>query len=179
MATDWQMPRAAQTCGACGRSFQPGERFRACLFEQDAGYVRCDYCETCLPQGILPPIGSWCAHVAEEGAKKAPAFDREAIYNFFCRLEDAEEPDKRQFRFVLALLLWRKKALKFERTTDAADGEAWEFSSDAGAARHRVPRPPIDEAQIEQLSRQLESLLAGGGEIDSRASANIPAPNAS
>lgn len=162
MATDWQMPRAGETCSACGQSFRPGERFRACLFEHEAGYGRRDYCIGCQSQELLPPIGSWIARRPLEGSKKAPAFDREAIYSFFCRLADAQEPEKRQFRFVLALLLWRKKAIKFERTSDGADGENWEFSADGGAVRHTVLRPPMDEAQIELLSGQLEALLAGG-----------------
>jgi len=109
------MPRRGEACAACGRDFQPGETIRAYLYEFPEGYERRDYCANCRPPDEPFAIGSWQTRRPQPTAKKTSAFDREAIYRFFEQLEDADTPEKQRLRFVLALLLWRKKVLKFDR----------------------------------------------------------------
>ncbi len=167
MSTDWSMPRRAEQCVGCRRAFDVGEIFQAFLYETDEGYERRDYCLGCRPPEDQTPIGSWKTRRPEPVAKKVQPFDREAIYAFFERLEEAEEPSQIQFRFVLALLLWRKKALKMERTVEEVGREVWEFLTPRTGVRHRVERPELGEEQLERLSGQLEQLLAGQpGELD-------------
>lgn len=167
MSSDWSMPRRAEQCVGCQRRFEIGENFRAYLYETDAGYERRDYCAACTPPEAPAAIGSWKTRRPEPAVKKAQPFDREATYAFFERLEDADEPHEVQFRFVLALLLWRKKVLKLERTVAADGREAWEFAATRTGTPHCVLRPDLDESQLERLSAQLEQLLAGQpGEIE-------------
>lgn len=154
------MPHRADACAACGHGFEIGETFHAHLYRTDAGYARQDYCLNCHPPAAPDALGHWKTRRPEPTARKIQPFDREAIYSFFERLEDAHEPGHLQFRFVLALLLWRKKALKLERTMQGADGEAWEFVAVRTGTPHRVVRPDLDEQQLERLSEQLERLLA-------------------
>ena len=167
MSSDWNMPRRAEECVGCRRVFEIGETFRALLYASDAGYERRDYCLACQPPPEPAPIGSWRTRRPEPTAKKIQPFDREAIYGFFERLENASTLDQIQFRFVLALLLWRKKALKMERTIDEGGREVWEFIAPRSGVLHRIVRPDLDEQQLERLSLQLEQLLAGQpGELD-------------
>jgi hypothetical protein len=163
------MPRRADACAGCEHPFEPGELIQAYLHETGEGYGRRDYCLTCQPPSDPPPLGSWKTRRPEPSARKALRFDPEAIYGLFERLEDAHEPGQVQLRFVLALLLWRKKALRLETTAAAAEGEIWEFTNTKTGAVQRVARPELDEAQLEQLSGQLESLLAGQAEQLDRA----------
>jgi hypothetical protein len=165
--SDWTMPRRAEACCACQHPFAVGETFHACLYESASGFERRDYCTACPPAGDPPPLGSWRTRRPEPAAGRQAPFDREAVYGFFERLEDARGGQPAQFRFVLALLLWRKKVLKLEKTESTEAGEFWEFSVARGAAAHRILRPELDEAQLEQLSMQLEQLLAGQpGELE-------------
>ncbi len=167
MATEWNMPRRTDTCQACTRGFEIGETFQAFLHETDEGYERRDYCQKCIPENPAGAIGSWKARRLAPATKKVLPFDRDAVYAFFELLEDAEASHQVQFRFVLALLLWRKKALKLERTTEQNGRELWDFVTPRTGARHSVERPDLDEAQLEQLSGQLEQLLAGEpGDLD-------------
>ena len=161
MSSEWNMPRRAEQCGRCGRTFESGEPFHAYLYKTDAGYARHDYCESCPPAAEPAALGSWRTRRPEPTVRKLQPFDREAIYGFFQRLEDAHEPGQVQFRFVLALLLWRKKVLKLEQTRDEPGGEVWEFTMPRTGSVHRVERPDLDEAQLERLSTQLELLMAG------------------
>lgn len=167
MSTEWSMPHRADVCAACGRGFEIGEAFQAFLYEAESGYVRRDFCCDCEPPAEPAALGHWKTRRPEPVARRLAPFDREAIYGFFERLEDASEPSQVQFRFVLALLLWRKKVLRLERTVPGSAGEAWEFITVRTATPHRVMRPDLDEEQLERLSEQLEQLLATApGDLD-------------
>jgi hypothetical protein len=158
---EWEMPRRGERCAGCQSEFGPGDVIQAYLFESPKGYERRDYCVKCRPPDEPFAIGSWKTRRPQPAARKAQQFDREAIQRFFEQLEDADTPEKRQLRFVLALLLWRKKVLKFERS--AADGgrEVWHFVAPRSGAAHAVVRPDLDEARLERLGEQLEGLLTG------------------
>ena len=159
MATDWQMPRPGTACASCAHAFEPGETFRACLFEADAGYQRRDYCANCDPPAEPPRLATWQTRRPVPTSKKLRPFDRAAMYEFFRRLEADPRPDQIQFRFVLALLLWRKHVMKLGRTLTIGEREEWEFSIPGSGEVHRVARPDLAEDELERLSGQLEQLL--------------------
>jgi len=115
----------------------------------------------CRPPDEVFAIGSWQTHRPRPAAKKLYSFDREAIQRFFEQLEDADTREKRQLRFVLALLLWRKKALKFDRSETDDGREVWHFVVPRSETAHAVVRPDLNEDQLEQLGEQLEGLLTG------------------
>lgn len=159
MATDWQMPRRSDCCHGCQVVFEPGASLTAFLYDTPAGYERRDFCNACQPPAEPAPLGSWRTHRPLPAARKVVAFDREAVLGFFHRLAKVESPEQLRFRFVLALLLWRKKALKFETAETREDGEYWRFSVVSTKERCDVLRPELDEEEIDRLSSQLESLL--------------------
>lgn len=161
MATEWNMPRQSPSCCACQREFEIDETFGAFLYTAAGGFERRDYCAACTPADDAA-LAHWKTRRPAPAARRAPVFDRETVFAFFTRLDDADTPDKLQFRFVLALLLWRKKVLRFTETLSDAEGEVWRFETPTGGQRYDVRRPDLDEGQIERLSAQLEQLLAGG-----------------
>jgi hypothetical protein len=161
VATDWEMPRRGEICCVCQKAFEPGDELRAYLFETPEGYQRRDYCLNCPAPAEPGNVGSWKTRRPLPAAKKSPVFDRDAIFQLFTTLEDAEAPERVQLRFVLALLLWRKKALKFAGAETREDREAWLFTTPKADARYAVVRPALGESQLERLGEQLEALLAG------------------
>ena len=175
MANDWSMPRPGEACFGTGREFAVDEEFQVFLYEADEGYERRDYALDFAPPDEPAPVATWRTRRSEPTTKKAPPFDREAIYGFFERLEDVGDPIQAQFRFVLGLLLWRKKVLKLDRSTMDGDQEIWEYTTARTGVSHRVPRPALDEERLETLSAQLESLLASQpGQVNMDVPANLP-----
>ena len=162
MATDWEMPKRGELCAACNNGFEPGDDIRAYLFESPEGYERRDYCLDCTPPDQAFAIGSWQTRRPLPAAKKIQVFDRAAMLNFFERLVDADTPPKQQLRFVLGLLLWRKKVVKFDHGGTDQDGrELWHFTVPRTGAKYTVLRPELDEEQLERLGMQLEGLMSG------------------
>lgn len=175
MANDWSMPRPGEACFGTGREFEIGEEFQVFLYEADEGYERRDYSLDFTPPAEPAPVATWRTRRPEPSTKKAPPFDREAIYGFFERLEDAKDPIQAQFRFVLSLLLWRKKVLKLDRSATEGEQEIWEYTAIGTGVSHRVPRPALDEDRLETLSTQLEHLLANQpGQVNIDMPADLP-----
>jgi hypothetical protein len=158
---DWQLPSRSEACKTCGRAFEVGETFRATLYDSPAGFERCDFCLTCRPTTQAAPLGAWKTRRPQPSAPKSQPFDREAIYRLFQQLEESEDPARVRFRFVLALLLWRKRVLRFVQSQSARGGEIWHYTDLAGKLEYRVLRPELDEQQIAELSQQLERVLGG------------------
>jgi hypothetical protein len=163
MQQDWHVPRSGERCGACQREFAVNELFQAYIDEAGEGFARRDYCLDCAPANAGTAVGSWRTRRAAPSPKKNPPIDREALYGFFQALGTPEEPQKRQFRFVLALLLWRQRVLKLVDTATDESGEVWSFVEPKSGDSHAVPRPDLDDTEIERLSAQLEQLIAGEG----------------
>lgn len=160
MANDWQMPRRSDACAACERPFEIGDPLHAFLYELAEGYVRSDYCDACEPKADPPPVGSWRT-TRRAPATRKPAFDAEGIFTLFEQLDGATEPGRRQLRFCLALLLWRKKTLRLDGSEIVDGVEHWRFTAVRGGTPHDVIRPELDDAEVERLSVQLEAVMAG------------------
>ena len=172
MANDWSMPRRGEACGACGRAFEAGQPVCVYLYEAAERYARRDFCESCQPPAEPAWLGAWKTRRPVEG-RKPPALDRESLLKVFEQLDAAAAAETVQFRFVLALLLWRKRVLKLEGTSSNGPAEEWDFTG-PGDRKYRITRPDLDETQLELLSNQLEALLAG--QSDAALPAELAAP---
>lgn len=161
MAQDWNMPRRGDHCRGCQRVFEPGDLYRALLFETEHGYEREELCLECPPRSD-DFLASWRTRRPLPTGPQRVRLDLPAVFSFFERLSDATEPEKIQFRFVLALLLWRKKALRLQDTGMTENGEIWLFLRPKSDDRYEVLRPALDDQRIEELSEQLETLLSSG-----------------
>jgi len=159
MAQQWEVKRASGVCEISGRELQEGEAFYTVLFEDGETFRRADYAEDAW-QG--PPEGCFCFYktrVPVKEKKKKLLVDAELLINFFQRLEDEKEPVRVQFRFVLALLLMRKRLLRYDGSAVADGVEVWEMTLMHNRTTHRVVNPRLTDDQIEDVSRQLGAIL--------------------
>ncbi|MFQ5430854.1 MAG: hypothetical protein ACE5E1_11145 [Phycisphaerae bacterium] len=160
---DYDISRASGKCAISGRPFEEGEEFYTVVLEGDGGFERRDYA---LEAWQGPPEGTLCHFKTRMPRKNAPKktfVDNEVLIGFFLRLAGAEEADdvKLRFRFVLSLILLRKRLLKYECTVREAGREYWEMRLMRDKSRHRVLNPALDEAEIEALSGELSAILHG------------------
>jgi len=174
MANQWEVSRTTGCCAATGRELAEGEAYYAVLFETPEGFERKDYT---LDAWTGPPEGSYCywrARVPVREKKSGPiAVDHALLTHFFLRLEDEESQIKQRFRFVLALLLMRKRRLKFERAIQEGDLEYWQVRLVSEQSEHKVLNPRLSEDEVQQLSEQLTAILSG----DAQAIESLGKPN--
>lgn len=162
--TEFDVARAGGRCFITGREIQPGEAFYSALLEGPQGIERRDYSADAWTG---PPEGSLCHFKTRLPSKETPKntfVDTEALVTFFERLADTQDPLRRRFRFVLALMLLRKRVLKYERTIREDGEEVWEMRLMRDRSLHRVLNPSLDDAQISELTAELSLILAGHAE---------------
>ena len=139
-------------------SEQP-ENPAAAVITSMAGFERSDYCLACWEK-IEPNVFCfWRTRVPRPQEKEKLLVDDEVLLTLFERLAEAQERVKVNLRFVLALILMRKRILKYERT-DIQDGrELWIMGQVREQTKHEVVNPRLDEAQIQEVSEQLSAIL--------------------
>jgi hypothetical protein len=162
MATDWELARTTGRCAATGRTFTAGEAYCAALFDTPAGLERRDYG---LDAWSGPPEGSFCHWrgriPVREKKPSAIEFDPQMLTQLFVGLEENPSETRQQFRFVLGLLLMRKRLLRLEGADREGEQEYWRLRLIADKSLHRLLNPRLTDEQIARLSAQLTALLSG------------------
>jgi hypothetical protein len=161
MTQQWEVEPAAGRCAVTGRRLEEGEEFYSALFEDGEVFRRCDYS---LDSWNGPPEGSYChfkSRVPIKEKRKKLLVDNELLVSFFLRLGDETEPARLQFRFVLMLILMRKRILRYEGSAVEDGVEVWRMVLTKDRSEHRVANPRLTDEQIEGVSAQLSAILHG------------------
>ena len=175
MAREYNISKTARECCSCQEPLAPGQPIVATICESAEEFERKDYCPDCWEAGraaaggqggqdgrAAEPIAVWRTRVPTPKQKKRLFVDDELLVNFFERLDGTEEPARIHFRFVLALVLMRKKLLVYDRSDKDADGtEVWTMHLKGDRQVHKVVNPQMDEDKIAEVSGKLSEILEG------------------
>jgi hypothetical protein len=157
--TAYQINGPARQCAASGRELRPGERFFSVLLEGPEGFVRKDYAAEAWPGPPEGAVAFWSGRIPAIGRAARPTINDELLLDCFAHLGDSAEPAKRNFRYVVALLLMRRKRFKFEDARKR-DGAEWLVLRDArSGARHEVPDPRLSEAEMASVQDEVFRVL--------------------
>jgi hypothetical protein len=173
--SDYQVARSSGRCSATGEILPPGSQCMATLCDKTApgeeGFERRDFSLEAW-EGSARPDGLfsyWKTTVPHPDDKPKLLLDDSVLMDLFERLGSDERPQRVAFRFVIGLILMRKKHLKFvgRETTDGV--ERWLLQprsaspGEAPAAPVPVVNPNLEDDDvrgiIEQLSEVLQSEL--------------------
>lgn len=157
---DWEIKKTLGQCYETGREFALGEQYYAALVEIETGQLeRRDYSADCWERDKPAVYCFWKTKMPDSQQKKKLFIDDEMLMAFFERLTEETEQEKVNFRFVLTLVLMRKRKLKYE-SSDIKDGaEIWTLRITGGDQRVQVVNPNLTEDEIEQLSSQMGQIL--------------------
>src|SRR5436309_5385333 len=121
--TAYQIQSLTRVCHASGRELRPGERFVSALTADGAELVRRDYAADAWPGPPAGVIAYWSGRVPADGKPKPPPVNDDVLVDCLARLESSDEPGQRNFRYVLALLLMRRKRFRFEEARKEGGSE--------------------------------------------------------
>lgn len=162
MANDYEISRATGKCAVSGREFKEQEFYYAALFETAEGFERREYS---VESWTGPPENCFCywkGRVPTREKKPATiAIDNSILMNLFTRLEDDSSEMRQKFRFVLALLLMRKRLVRFEKALSKEGREYWQLRIVQEQSVQEVLNPHLSQQEIEGLSAQLTAILSG------------------
>jgi hypothetical protein len=154
---DYEVQRSAKRCSATGREFAPGEEFYSALIAQGADLTRCDY--ACDAWQGPPPgtIGWWKSQVPDRGAVRAYWAPNDILLRFFDEL--AEQPEKQDMRYVLALLLVRRRVMRMEEEKHDQGSAVLSLYCPRRDATYEVPAVEPEPARVEEIQQVLAKLL--------------------
>jgi hypothetical protein len=171
-AGSYQVSRSTGLCAVTGRVLQPGESCIAtlCDREEDDGFDRADYSLDAWQAGHRPArlFSFWRTTVPDPGQKKNILVDDQVLMDVFDRLADEDRPQRIAFRFVIALILMRKKLLRFVgREKNSAGDQPTEWwlllprGSEPETPPLRLANPQLSDDDIRELTAQLSEVLQG------------------
>ena len=165
MAKEYNISKSSGVCLDCKRELAVDEEYVATVRETGEGFAREDFCLACWEKNPRDNdkavFGVWRGRVVKAEEKKKLFVDDELLVNFFQRLEGNEEPAKVSFRFVLALVLMRKRMLVYDRMEKDKDNEVWLMHFKGSPQVHRVVDPHMDEQKIADVSQNIGQILEG------------------
>jgi hypothetical protein len=158
MAMDYDVRHAARCCAATGREFTPGETYYSVLLAEGADSNRYDYCGDAWQGPPEKAIGWWKTRLPERNPDKKQWAPNDVMLDFWDRLGD--QPDKQDIRYVLTLLLARRRVFRLEDENRDAEGHEWVVvSCPRRDATYHVPAAVPDQTRTEQIQEELASLL--------------------
>jgi hypothetical protein len=156
---EWEINKPLGQCYGTGRKIEYGEEYFGALVETGEGLQRRDFCADYWEEEKPNVFCYWKTRLPHPSQKKQIFVDDEMLLAFFERLGKETEQEKVNFRFVLALLLMRKRRLKYDATRVEDANEIWRLRIAGEKQIVEVINPHLDEEQIEQLSSQIGQIL--------------------
>ncbi len=156
---DWEINKPLGQCCGSGRKIECGEDYYGALVETEQGLQRRDFCNEYWEREKPPVFCFWRTKLAAPNEKKQLFISDDMLMAFFERLAHETEPEKVNFRFVLALVLMRKRRLKYDSTKTNDGQEIWRLRPTGDKELAEVVNPHLAEDQIEQLTSQIGQIF--------------------
>lgn len=155
---DYEVQKTARTCSVSGREIAPGETFYSVLVRDGAAVKRVDFAADAWTEPPPDAIGWWKSTMVGRDAKKAKLAPSEVLLELFRELQESVE--RRELRYVLTLLLIRRRLLRLEETVEEDDGgETLVLYCARDEQTYRVPVVVPDKTRADEIQTYLAQLL--------------------
>jgi hypothetical protein len=160
-AGGYEISRPLGKCALTGNAIDPGAKFMAALRETPAGLERLDISMDAWPTFDRKDVLAFWQTVmpTPQQAKKKLFVDDQVLCELFERLASTQEQNKLNFRFVLGLILMRKRMIVYENTRMEEGKEIWQVRFKGREDLLDLLNPRLDEQQVSEVSQQLGDIL--------------------
>lgn len=166
----FQLGRFTASCASEGRALVAGEPIVATLCdapEDDRSgheFVRRDFSLAAWESGARPEglVCFWRTTAPEAEQRRRLLVDDGTLLELFDRLEGDARPQRVAYRWLLCLILLRKRMLRHVRVERTTDGEDWlvqRRGADDAAPPIRVTNPRIRDEDLQELSGHLGEVM--------------------
>lgn len=171
MSAPYDIIKTQDICAQSGRDIAVGEQHIAALIEtpEEEALVRVAYTLEAWAKGPnLPPeaalFGFWKRTLPEKDEAPRQLVSPDEMLDLFEQLADATEPRQIAFRYMLALILMRKKTLLYERSTPATADEPGllvlrQRVKGGDGPLFQVADPGLDDETIAQATEEIGQVM--------------------
>ena len=177
--SDWKIRKRRNACVRCDREFEEEEVFYSVLLLDGASLGREDRCAECFDareaEGDAPRTIYWRTRRPPEG-KRRVSVDFDVVEQVFFALADHEEERILELRYLMSLLLLRKKRLKLARVKRDEDGEAMVLRRPRRTEAIEVRVFDLSEERSQVLRLELTRIFEGA-DVEDLLSGPAPVPD--
>jgi len=111
---EWNIQSRALQCAVSGRPFEKGERIFSALYWREGQYQRVDLCADAWKarNDNIEPLSAWQTDFVPPPPPAPEALKKDDAESLLRRLVAENAPHTRNARYILALMLERKKVLR-------------------------------------------------------------------
>ncbi len=158
MTQDWEIRRRSDCCTATGRPFEENEIFYTLLFREKEGFRREDLGEDAW-RALPPeprPFSFWRSKFEPPPPPPPEPLPKEDAEGLLRRLIAANDPATVNARYILALMLERKRLL---RPVESNDDHLLVYEHAKSGESFVLPNPRLSLSQIPEVQREVSTLL--------------------
>jgi hypothetical protein len=161
--TEYQIQANTRRCAATGRELRTGEKYYSVLIADHDKLCRQDYAADAWHGPPPGAFGFWAGRVPSADDNQRPRIDDDLLADCFQRLEGQTDPARVNFRYIMALLLMRRKRFKFEEVRRQSGEEILRLRCTRTRAVHEVVNPNLTEAEMEAVQEEVFQVLGWDG----------------
>ncbi|MGA2137713.1 MAG: hypothetical protein ABSH14_02510 [Verrucomicrobiia bacterium] len=159
--TEWDIQSRSDACTSCRRPFVDKEAYQTLLSMEAAGYTRRDLCVACFAGAPRDGVISYW-----QGEYKMPvppppeAIQKETAETLLRKLVESTDPSHAATRYILAVMLERKRILKHRDTVREENGdELLVYEHARTGESFTLPDPHLRLDQLVQVQQEVAALL--------------------
>ena len=159
---DFDIKKCTRKCAATGRELRPGEKVYSTLIADGGEVKRLDYGADAWSGPPDDVISWWQFEVPESAGGKVQWAPSDVIRNYFKAL--AERDDEQDKRYILALLMVRRRMMRLEETEAGEDGVSkLVLYCPKDEREYFAPIVEPTPERVKVIQDELAELLFGGG----------------
>ena len=162
MSSEWEIKARSRQCARTHETFENGATIYTLLFRDRVGFKREDITETAWQQikENVAPFSFWKSTFQAPAPAAPEAMPKESVEELLRRLVSEDLPEHSNTRYVLAILLERKRTLKQVDIRETAEDKILIYEHVKTGEAFLIPDPRLRLDQLESVQQEIYSLLA-------------------
>ena len=158
MNQDWEIRKRSDLCTATQRPFEEGEFFYTALYREADGFRREDVSEEAwAARGEEPrPCSVWRSKFEMPPPPPPEPLAKQDAESILRRLVEEQAETTRNARYILALMLERKRILK---PMPSEDDSVMVYEHAQTGETFLIPNPHLRLEQVPEVQREVSALL--------------------
>lgn len=158
--TEFDIAAPARTCFVSGQELAVGERVVSVLVDEAGTFVRRDYAADAWTEPPAGTVAWWHGRIPASTKPRKPTYNDDVLMDLFRHLAETIDPQRVNFRYVVALLLMRRKRLKFEDLKKEAGQDVMILRDAKTGTKYETIDPRLTEDAIADVQAEVFTALA-------------------
>lgn len=162
MTNEWDIKGRSEKCAVTGHAFQDGEHFYTLLFHDKEGFRRMDLSEEAWRQrnDNRQPFSFWRSKFEPPPPPQPEPLEKGAAEDLLRRYMGEEHAEHANARYILALMLERKRILKpIDGKKEGTGGRILIYEHAKTGEVFVIPDPQLKLDQLEAVQNEVVALL--------------------